>query len=196
MEDFMKPFAILVLIALLAFSCSTPPPAIPESPVEESVVPSPSSALAPLKVFAKAIAGLASYYTVDREGSRSEIRHYFLMFAGKTLPETFTLVVCSSNGMAYYFASSDGFKDDGYIPMFTDFGDFYEFPDPVADIGPGDLELGYYLGGKPKAGTPTTWIYVESGDFRAFIDPGKADEIAETFGLTPLPRKAGLELEP
>lgn len=143
---------------------------------------------------------LVTYYYVDSEGTRSEVRHYYLSYKGVAIPDTYELVVTVSDGSAFAFSEGGRFKDDGYIPFAARSGDRFEFPDPVGDFSPEDRERGFYPGKTPKAGMPEDWIYVEGGDLRAFIDPSRAGDVALAFKLSALPRfkliDEGLELEP
>jgi hypothetical protein len=126
---------------------------------------------------------------VDREGTRSESRHGYLVIGEQALPDFFWTVIAA--GKQYSFHQRKNlWGDDGYFPA-ADLKLIEQNPEKISS---GDLKDGFTVGEKRKAGTPADWIYLEWTGGAGFASPTGVVPLIEALALKPIPRFLRMEL--
>lgn len=127
---------------------------------------------------------------VEREGTRSESRHGYLIINGQALPDNFYAV--QYQGRLYRFSQRNNlWGDDGYFPV----------PEPIVfqptaeAFGDQDLARGWYDGEKLKVKTPADWLFVEWRGGRAFVAHNRIAEMIRFLELPLLERYTGVSIE-
>jgi hypothetical protein len=124
--------------------------------------------------------GLSVKHTVSlkNEGTSNELSEGYLYINEQELPPFFELVIIQ-NQIFQFVRGRDGSHECGYWPETR-----FELP-PIkitGQIDNNDVERGWYFSDldKKKEHTPGDWIWVKSGDIRAYVDVNKLPNFIRT----------------
>ena len=122
--------------------------------------------------------------TYSNKGSRSEARHGYLLYKGKSIPDVFNKIIYKSN-VYIFFQRIEMWGDDGYFP----YNEEIKIKDSNDNISKEQLEKGWYLGKDRLQGTPENWIYVEWEDKSAFLSLDKINPFTREFEMETIDRQ-------
>jgi hypothetical protein len=124
--------------------------------------------------------GLSVKHTVSlkNEGTSNELSEGYLYINEQELPPFFELVIIQ-NQIFQFVRGRNGSHECGYWPETR-----FELP-PIkitGQIDNNDVERGWYFSDldKKKEHTPGDWIWVKSGDIRAYVDVNKLPNFIRT----------------
>jgi hypothetical protein len=123
--------------------------------------------------------------SLKNAGTQNELTFGQLFINNNELPPFFELVIIESK-IFQFVMREDERNAYGYWPE-----DEFQLPPIhiVEEIDEQDIERGWYFSDldKKKASTPGDWIWIKSGDIRAYVDASKLPNFVQT-------QKANLKL--
>lgn len=139
--------------------------------------------LVSILVFACATVNLDHRVHFSRKGSKSQAVHGNLYVGSIRIPDNFQRVVYGTR-IYVFFVRKQLWGKDGYHPVESE-----RYPERTYErITRSVIEKGWYQGNARLRGTPGSWLYVEWGSGKGFVDPQRVRDMIRLLSIPVLPR--------